>query len=181
MHERHGSLLARDQHHLGGISPERPFSEAIVRLLDHQPVCGKELRQVRGGVKSNGMFSCAPSIAACPRRSNSQQAGKRIELAFLGEQGFLRCPPVARQKASHDSVATTAVPDEQSTPLEYPGEFLHDASVVSRMGEEAKRSEQVEDSVELIGPLARQHAHVALGVAKIGTGSTLPCDAEQFA
>src|SRR5690349_19909064 len=123
MRERHGLLLAGDEHHLRGSLAQRLVGEGLIRILDNHPVLRKELGKSTGSVKPDAVYSFSIVLSASPGGLDGQEAGQRIEVTLLREQRLIRRPPIPRQETRHHSVATPAVPDKQSTGLQYPREL----------------------------------------------------------
>jgi hypothetical protein len=72
------------------------------------------------------------------------------------------------------------VPNQDSALFQYACQLPHHLDIVRRMGKKTERSEQVEDGIEPIGPLARQLAHVTLCVTEILTRSASARDGKQL-
>src|SRR5689334_1312217 len=155
MRERHGLLLAGDEHHLRGSPAQWLVGEGLIGILDNHPVLRKELGKSTGSVKPDAVFSFSMVPSASPGGLDGQDAGQRIELTLLREQRLTRRPPIPRQETRHHSVATPAVPDKQSTGLQYPRELPDHAGILRWVPKEAKRCEEVEHCIEAAAPLRR--------------------------
>src|SRR4051794_16772976 len=122
------------------------------------------------------MLARSLSQRSGPHRIHGEDPGQSVEASLVRDESAVRrLPPVALKKARHDSVATATVPNEHSARSEDAGEFGEDATIIRRLGKEAKRREEIEHGVEATTPSRGQRSHVAAGVSKTRSCSAATC------
>ena len=72
------------------------------------------------------------------------------------------------------------MPYECAADPQNPGELGEHAPVVGRVGEKAKRCEQVQDRIESVRPILRHPAHVAPPIVERRPDATFACASEQI-
>jgi len=72
------------------------------------------------------------------------------------------------------------VPDEPAARCEDPREFSNDSRVIRGVSEKPERCKKIENDFESVLPSGRQPPHVPMGVAEIGTGSTIARDLQEL-
>ena len=72
------------------------------------------------------------------------------------------------------------MPDQYSTLLQHPCKFTNDTNIVTRMGKEAERSEEIDDRVEATRPPRRHFSHVTPSVAERAAFAAAPSNRQQI-
>jgi len=104
-----------------------------------------------------------------------------VEPPFVRDESAVGgLPPVALKKTRHDTVTTSAMPNENAARFEHLSKFGENNPIVSWLSEKPKRCEQIEHGVETARPSRRQLSHVAAGVSKSGACAALPRTGQQL-
>ena len=72
------------------------------------------------------------------------------------------------------------MPYEKASGLEHTGELVDHSDVVSRIGKEPERSEEVDDRVESAAPSRRHAAHISASVLELRSSPSPPRGPEQM-
>lgn len=117
------------------------------------------------------MLAFAGSGWPTPARFDAEDSGQGIEATFLRVYRTVGClPPIAMEKTRHHPIAIAAMPNEYATRPEHAAELADDATIVCWIGEESKRSEEVQHRVKPFGPFDWQPTHVATMIPQPWTG-----------
>ena len=143
---------------------------AVIRRFYDQAVSREELGKVSSGSKAECDVHVRPTTRR-PRHVDSTvstpESGSNDRSCPIIVSPSVE-PPVTREKPSHNAIAVAAVPDQRAAGLEDASPLGDHARIVSRMGKEPERREEIEDSVEATGPASRKPSHVSVRVAKRG-------------
>ncbi len=134
-----------------------------------------------GRVETDPVFATSTRGRALPRSQDGEYAGKRVEAAFLRDDGAIGgAPPVSLEESGHHAVATSAVPHERAARSKNPREFGDRSLVVGGIHEEPERREEIDHGVEPTRPPRRQAPHVAAGVSEAATRSACARTRQQY-
>jgi hypothetical protein len=99
---------------------------------------------------------------------DGEKSGEWVEGPLLDNEGAIRgTPPVAAEEPRGDAVSARAVPDKDRARLQNPRKLPDHLLIVLRLGEEAKRREEVDHRVETAGPSLGKRAHVRARVPQL--------------